>query len=199
MKLILFSNPDNGIIETLEEKILPKDNLTFGYMSADGNNPKPEYTPYWKEFARRNKAKFLYLDNSQKPTKKQLREIYRIDSLLVAGGNVFNLLYNIKKTGYDKIIKNLAKNKDFIYAGFSAGAILATPDIRVASKDNCWQFGYDEDTKNTKDTRALGLVDFEILPHYDPKNDNKKVKNFEKKHKTKLKPLTDLQYLIIKK
>ena len=199
MKLILFSNPDNGTIEGLEKEILPKSNLVFGYMPADGNNPKPEFTPFWKEFAKRNKAGFLYLDNSKKPTKDELEDIRKIDSLFVAGGNVYNLLDNVKKSGYDKIIKGLARNKDFIYSGFSAGAILATSNIRVAAKDNNWSFGYDEDSRNTQDTRALGLVDFEILPHYEPRKDDENIKGFEKRYNTKLKPITDLQHLIVTK
>jgi peptidase E len=200
MKLVLFSSPDKGIIKKLEKEILPTQGLVFGYMPADGNNPKPKYTPFWKEFAKRNKAKFIYINNSKKPTKNEMEGIYKIDSLFIAGGNAFDLLDNTRKAGYDKIIKNsLAQKKNFIYAGFSAGAVLATPDIRVAAKDNNWGFGHDENNAGLKNTKSLGLIDFEILPHYQPSIDNNNIKKFEDRYQTKLKPLTNQDYLIIKK
>jgi len=199
MKLVLFSNPDNGMLEKLEKEILPKPRLMFGYMPADGKNPKSEYTPFWKEFAKRNQARFIYLDNSQKPTKREMEDINNIDSLMITGGNVYELLSNLRRSGYDAVIKKLATNKDFIFSGFSASAIIATPDIRVAGKDNNWSFGYDENNAGVKDTKALGLIDFEILPHFEKGNDDKNIKKFEKRYKTTLKPLADTDYLIIKK
>jgi dipeptidase E len=58
------------------------------------------------------------------------------------------------------VVKDLA-SKGVVYAGGSAGAVLAGPDIEaVAALDD------PAEAPNLKSTKALGLVDFVILPHY---------------------------------
>lgn len=199
MKLVLFSNPNEGIIEKLEKEILPKHGLAFGYMPADGRNPKPQYTPFWRELAKKHNAEFVYIDNSKKPTTEEIKKFLKINSLAVMGGNVFNLLRNIRANGFDKIIKKIAEKEDFIYSGFSAGAIIATPDIRIVGKEHSWAFGYDENEPNITNTIALGFVDFEILPHYDPKIDKEHLKSYEKRYDTKVRAITDREFIIINK
>jgi peptidase E len=197
MKLVLYSKPDNGIIEKLENEIFHEKGTVFGYMPADGNSPKPQYTPFWQDLAKKHNAKFVYIDNSKTPTKADLDKNSEINSLAVMGGNVFNLLHNIRTNGYNKIIRKLAEKEDFIYSGFSAGAIIATPNIRIANKEYCWAFGYDENEPNITDTKALGFVDFEILPHFDPELDRINLCKYKNKFETKVEPLTDSNYKII--
>lgn len=197
MKLILYSNPTNEVLEKLEDEIFPSDfSVVFGYMPADGSDPKPEYTPFWQKLAEKHNAEFIYLDNSKKPSKEELINIIRINSLTITGGNTFALLHNIRNSGFDRIIKNLSKKKNFIYSGFSAGAIIATPNIRIADKNFNCSFGYDENRVGIKDTKALGFVDFEILPHYNPELDKQLVSKFDNKYGSKIKPLTDSEYII---
>lgn len=199
MKLILYSNPDNGVIEKLEEEIFPKGRKNvFGYMQADGNNPKPHYTPFWEEIANRHEAKFINIDSSKKPSAKLLKELSRVNTLTITGGNVFALLNNLRKSGLGKFVIEKCRDKDFVYSGFSAGAIIVTPDIRVARKKHEWGFGYDDNFVDIKDTKALKIVDFEILPHYNPELDKQKIINYVKKYNTILKPISDLEYIIIK-
>lgn len=200
MKLILYSSPDNGVLEKLEIEIFPKNRKTvFGYMPADGKNPKPEYMPFWQDLAKKHDAEFVYIDNSKIPNANELEDIKRVNSLGIMGGNVFALLHNLRQSGLDKIIIRKTKEKDFIYSGFSAGAMIATPDIRLADKEYGWTFGYDENIVGVKDTRALDLVEFEILPHFVPAKDQKKLEKFIKKYNTKVKPLTDLDLLVLNK
>ena len=199
MKLILYSNPINGVLEKLENEMFPKDfDVIFGYMPADGNNPGPEYTPFWKELAKKHNAEFIYIDNSRKPTKDELLNIMRVNSLTITGGNVYALLYNIRGAGFDKVIEKLSRKKNFIYSGFSAGAMIITPDIRIAGKEYDWAFGYDENKVGIKNTKALGFVDFEILPHYNPEIDEPKVNKFRENNRSKIKPLTDSEFIVMK-
>lgn len=199
MKLILFSHPDQSL-DKIADKILPKNRRNiFGYMPADGSDPKPQYTPFWQDFAKKHNADFVYIDNSKRPSEEELKKFQKINSLMVTGGNSFALLKNIKENGYDKLIETLSQNEDFIYSGFSAGAIIMTPDIRIALKENAWGFGYDENLVNLQDTRALGYVDFEILPHYDAKLDFSHLKLYEKKYRTSVRAITDQEFIIIDK
>ncbi|MEK7603420.1 MAG: Type 1 glutamine amidotransferase-like domain-containing protein [Patescibacteria group bacterium] len=83
-----------------------------------------------------------------------------VDCIYVYGGSTFFLLDQVRKSGLDEYIyKNIDK---FVYVGNSAGTILATPTIRVASMDPP-----DENPTNITDLNALHLLDFEIEPHCD--------------------------------
>lgn len=200
MKLILYSNPDNGVLEKLKKEIFPKNKkIVFGYMPADGSDPKQEFTPFWQDLAKKHGAEFLYINNSKKPTKKEREQFEKINSLTITGGNVYALLDNLRNSGYDALISNLAAKDDFIYSGFSAGAMIVTPDIRAAGKEYGWSFGYDENRVGISDTKSLGFIDFEILPHYDQDKDKEKLEEYKKRYNVNIKPITDSEYLILVK
>ena len=110
------------------------------------------------------------------------------------GGNVFTLLHNLRKSGLDKIINNISRTEHFVISGFSAGAIVLTPDVRIAGLK--WNFGSDKNIVKIKDTRGLGLVDFEILPHYDDK-DAAGLKNYSRRYNVEVKPLRNDEFLVV--
>jgi dipeptidase E len=82
----------------------------------------------------------------------------RGDVVLVNGGNTFHLLDQVRKTSFDTwLAQNLATK---VYVGVSAGSILATPSIAVASVD-----GGDKNLAGIEDLSGLSLVPFEVSPH----------------------------------
>jgi dipeptidase E len=184
-------------MDKIEPEIFNKSSgkIVFGYMPADGSDPKPEFNPYWQELANKHNAELVYVDNSKKPSEVELQNISRVNSLSITGGNVFALLHNLRKNGFDKIILELFNKDNFIYSGFSAGAVIVTPDIRIAGCGHGWSFGYDENNVNIKDTRALNLVDFEILPHY-TKADKTNLTKYQEKYSVKVRQIADSEYLI---
>jgi dipeptidase E len=87
--------------------------------------------------------------------KKRLAEV---DVILVSGGNTFHLLDQVRKTGFDIWLKeNLGKK---VYVGISAGSIIVTPTIAIASIDNG-----DINIPGIEDLSGLSLVRFEVSPH----------------------------------
>ncbi|OGZ40373.1 MAG: hypothetical protein A3I20_01960 [Candidatus Portnoybacteria bacterium RIFCSPLOWO2_02_FULL_40_15] len=80
------------------------------------------------------------------------------DVVYVSGGNTFHLLNETRKNGFDKWIKENIESK--IYVGTSAGSILATPTIAIATVEPA-----DTNYAEITDLTALNLVDFEISPH----------------------------------
>lgn len=80
------------------------------------------------------------------------------DIIFVGGGNTFYLLEKAKKSGFLEITRELVSN-GAVYIGSSAGSVLATPNIAYVER-------FDDPTlANLKDSEALGLVSFRILPH----------------------------------
>lgn len=94
----------------------------------------------------------------------ELREkLQHYDVIFVSGGNTYFLLDHVRTSGFDVVTKELV-NKGTIYAGTSAGSILATPTIESARDADDASLAPD-----LKDLSGLSLVDFCIIPHYDRK------------------------------
>ena len=85
-----------------------------------------------------------------------------IHILLITDGNTFALLDKLKRTGLDRAIKNFVKKDNFVLSGFSAGALVLTPNIKVCNLDK-----YDANKVGIEDYAAIGIVDFEVFPVFD--------------------------------
>lgn len=81
-----------------------------------------------------------------------------VELVIIGGGNTFHLLNEARKTGFDAWLKDNLNNK--VYMGTSAGSILMTPYIAIASVDDG-----DENKVGITDLTGLGFVDFEVSPH----------------------------------
>ncbi|MEV5113000.1 Type 1 glutamine amidotransferase-like domain-containing protein [Peribacillus frigoritolerans] len=91
--------------------------------------------------------------------KPELLEKYNV--IFINGGNPFYLLYHMKKSGADLILKDIAKQNTVI-VGVSAGAIILGPNIEVVN-----YFTPQINTVDMQDLTALGLTNKAIFPHYD--------------------------------
>jgi dipeptidase E len=78
------------------------------------------------------------------------------DAVFVGGGNTFRLLNALQRTGLLEVLKRRALD-GMPYVGASAGTNLASPTIRTTN---------DMPIVEPRSLRALGLVPFQINPHY---------------------------------
>jgi len=78
------------------------------------------------------------------------------DAIAVGGGNTWRLLERLQATGLLEVIRERAL-AGVPYFGWSAGAVLAGPTIQTTN---------DMAVVVPRDARGLGLVPFQINPHY---------------------------------
>lgn len=112
-----------------------------------------------------------------------------IDVIWIAGGMVGYLIYWLKRTGFDEKIKELT-NRNTLYIGSSAGCWLCSKNQNVAE----WFIG--EEELNASSYKGLGLIDFEIYPHYEDKL-YQKIKSHWKKGDGKLYLLKDGEVITV--
>src|SRR3990172_6462589 len=77
----------------------------------------------------------------------------KVDGIIVAGGNIFHLLWKIQLSDSTETIKSFVKNGG-VYIGSSAGSMVAGPDI-YASREKKEQVKVSE----IKDFKGLGITE----------------------------------------
>lgn len=112
----------------------------------------------------------------------------KYDIIYIAGGNTFQLLDHIHQgIGIDKLRDALSESQ--LVIGVSAGAIILTPTITVAS-----EIQPDKNTVGISDFRALHLIKYEILPHYSHKLHDESI-GYQKRYSTQLRSFQDDEYI----
>jgi dipeptidase E len=99
--------------------------------------------------------------------KEALREkLAELDGLWVSGGNTFVLRQAMRLSGFDELVGELAKRKDFVYGGYSAACCVLSPTLKgLQIVDDPNNHPYE----GLKETiwEGLGLIDYAFLPHFD--------------------------------
>lgn len=114
--------------------------------------------------------------------------LMQVDVLFVSGGNTFYLLNAVRKSGFDKWLqKNL---QDKVYVGASAGSIIMTPSIEVATIPPA-----DDNFLKLKNLSGLDIVDVEIEPHCD-QNRSSVIKKWAEKYSRHIFAIDDQSALL---
>jgi dipeptidase E len=193
-RILLFSSPTENNIDTLLTLIFPDwiKNKVFAYMPSDGASCPQKYIDEWKRYAQDHNAEFRYIDNSKEEATEEIRKLQGSNILVITGGNTFKLLDNLRKSGLDNAVKELANKDDFVLAGFSAGALVLTPTIQICNLPN-----YDDNLVGIKDLTGLNIVDFEVFPHYEEAKQKDALNEYRVTTKNVVKEITNDNYLVI--
>lgn len=103
------------------------------------------------------KLRIIHLE--EKTSKDLEKDFEGVDIIFVAGGNTFYLLQEARKSGFCDLVWRLVK-QGVIYAGASAGAVLAGPTVEpVKYLDSI------KEAPELEDYTGLGLVEYVVIPH----------------------------------
>lgn len=195
-RFFLFSLPNEAVMDDFCKEVFYKVSGVFGYMPADGGDKlkNEEYIPFWKSICEEYGWEFLLLDNS---SSKDVSKIESCDSIFITGGNTFKLLYNLRENGFDKKLEDvfMDKDRDLVLAGFSAGAVIFTPSIRVAGMD--WSFGPDVNEVGLENLIGLSFVNFEVVPHYNEKLDTRMLNDLRLLSENEIVEISDNSFLTV--
>lgn len=193
-RLILFSNP-NLVIDKIKTYLFPEElkNKKMAYMPADGIF-KQKYYEYWKELAISNNCEFIYINNVSLKPEEEIEKLNDCNILLVTGGKLTLCAQNLRKSGLDKALLNFLNKDQYVYAGYSAGAMILTPSIELAERGL-----FKEGLIDLNDLSGLNVLEYEILPHYDPDKDDTFLNEYRKTSKNEIKTLKDDEFILIDK
>ncbi|MDQ5951624.1 MAG: dipeptidase [Patescibacteria group bacterium] len=124
------------------------------------------------------------------PQDNWIKILIQADIFYVEGGNTFYLLDKLRSSGLDKSLPRIIQNK--IYVGVSAGSIVATPTIAIATVEPS-----DPNTVKMTDFTGLHIVDFEVSPHTPDSVPLKNVEKYAKKANNKIHAFDDQSALLV--
>jgi len=193
-KYLLFSEPQSNILNKMIPELFIRPNMKIAYMPSDGANANnPKYETFWKSYIQSNSATMIPINNSLRAidAENEAQKLKNSDALILTGGNTFQFLHHLSESGLDKVIIDYVK-KDKIIAGFSAGAMILSPTIKIAKLR-----GLDKNLVRIKGLSGLNLIDFEIYPHYEESRHKLIVDEYEQKTGRTVRRLTNEDLIIV--
>lgn len=187
-KFILFSEPQEEVLQKLKSELFVKDGMIVAYMLSDGSHPNnAKYEKIWQDYIVSNGAKAVKINNSLRgnDAENEVNKMKNVDAIILTGGNTFKFLHHLKESGLDKAVIELAQSGKII-VGFSAGAIILSPTIEIAELPTL-----DDNIVGISDLSGLGLIDFDIYPHYEETQHKQIVDEYEQRTGRTVKRLTN--------
>jgi len=178
MRLLLTSDGLTSV--KIREEVLKlldkpaKDNLVLIMYTTKSKKYKKYLSKIKKQLVSLGiKPKNIYYANiSRNISAKKFKDF---DVLFSCGGNTFYILGRVRKTGFDKFIKNFVKSGK-LYIGVSAGSIIIHKTIEIAG----WSKEGDINEIKLKNLRGLNMIRIAIFPHFH-KSLAKEISSFKKK------------------
>lgn len=93
------------------------------------------------------------------------KELGRFGLIWAVGGNAFVLRRAMRQSGFDQLAPDRISDGSLVYAGYSAGCVVATPTlegIELVDDPGIVPEGYNSEVI----WDGLSLVDYSIAPHY---------------------------------
>lgn len=192
-KFILFSEPQEEVLQKLKSELFVKDGMIVAYMLSDGSHPNnAKYEKFWQDYIVSNGAKAVKINNSLRSNdaENEAEKIKNSNAIILTGGNTFKFLHHLKESGLDKVIIEFAKSGKTI-VGFSAGAIILSPTIEIAELPTL-----DDNLVGITELTGLRLIDFDVYPHYEESKHQAIVDEYEKRTGRQVKRLTNEDLIV---
>ena len=193
-RLILFSLLTEQVKQAIMPLMFPKEfeQKVFAYMPSEGvlrNKKYESFTHEWQALAYQYEAQFLLIDNAKEDATEEITKLSSANILLITGGNPCILLRNLRKSGMNKVIVNLAHKEQCVLAGYSAGAMIFSPTIQMAAEDDNIGVGL-------TNFDAFNFVNYEIFPHYSEET-QATFEQYKQVAQHIVKPLRDNEYVLV--
>ena len=159
MRILLFSNSTNAGEEYLSYTIPYIQEFTQGKKYEAVFIPYAGVTIGWDEYSEMVASKLELIGIRVNPIHKSsdpVKAISNAEMIIIGGGNTFNLLKTLEDNCLLKIIREKVIS-GVPYMGWSAGSNMSCPSIRTTN---------DMPIVEPKSFDALGLIPFQINPHY---------------------------------
>lgn len=196
-KLVMYSkmnpeiNPLN--IKRINSRLLEminKTNPQVGYITSETEENYEYFTKAKRYYEYMGIKNVIYFDLDHEYNDKNEKNLFNSDVIHLAGGNTYKFLSLLK---YRNMIDKSRAYADIggILVGVSAGGLIMAENIKSA------QFG-DENKIGLNDLDSLGLINFQITPHWNIFNNYiDELKNYSRNNKTTIYTVSDGEGIVV--
>ncbi|GIM27928.1 hypothetical protein CPJCM30710_05940 [Clostridium polyendosporum] len=161
MKLFLLSKLNSHREDSVNKLLLStigKKGAQVGYISFNSDSMRKVFNSNMFFYRGLGLSNILYFDLEEEFNSTITDNILNCDAIYLCSDDTNKLLYLLKKRNMNKILKRYV-SQGGILVGVSAGGILMTEDIAIASL-------IVGEEPPVKDATFLSLVDFTFIPHW---------------------------------
>lgn len=165
MKLVFYSGGDEKDNQHLDRsfvELIGKKNPVVTFIPSSSYLSEQEFRTFVRHYSRYRITRFIHFPVDVPFDRIILQEVLRSDAIHLAGGNTFYFLNALRKAKLLPQLRTFA-SRGGVLTGLSAGAIMMTEDIGMASYP---EFDRDENIVGLSNLSAMGLVDFLFFPHF---------------------------------
>ncbi|MBM6617977.1 Type 1 glutamine amidotransferase-like domain-containing protein [Bacillus suaedaesalsae] len=157
--LVLLSElTRNKKIEDKLESLFSGKTFKLGYIPSRSDKTRKYFDNAQDFFKNVGVDELLYFDVDEEFDESLIKDLKMCDGIYLSGGNTFYFLKKLRESNMLCLIREFVKEGK-ILMGVSAGSILMSKTIDMAHL-------LDDNLVDLKDLTSLGLVDFEVLPHW---------------------------------
>jgi len=165
MKLVFYSGGDDKDNISLDKalfEMVQKKNPVMTLIPSSSYLSEVEFREFVRHYSKYKVTRFIHFNVDVPFDQTLFKEVMKSDIIHLAGGNTF---YFLKYLRQSKMLPQLKAfvDRGGILTGLSAGAIIMTSDITMASQPD---FDRDENTVHLQNMKSMNLVDFHFFPHF---------------------------------
>lgn len=164
LRLALYSDQviaENSVIDERVLRLIGVSRPRIGYVSSSPDPDRVYFDEKHAYYANLGAELTSYIDSETTDLDGALQILLSCDAIQLTGGNTFSFLRWLKARRVLPVLCGYAK-RGGVLIGTSAGAILMTPAITIATLSG------DMPDSIVVDETAMALVGFHFWPHYIP-------------------------------
>lgn len=195
-KIVIYSKTRPNInlndMNRMNKKFLEMINkhAVIGYVASETDFSRKYFTKTEGFYNELGIKSVLYFDLEEEYRKENEKWLFECDVIHLSSGNTYSFLERLKRRNMIGKLRKYSR-RGGILVGVSAGAHILSTNIY------CAQYG-DENEVDLDNLNALGLVDFQVIPHWNKKISKlKDIKNYSEKSYIQIYTLEDGQGIII--
>ena len=155
----MMSPLDEDLRQVLAREILKRGTKVAYVSSSPQDGDRPYYQSTIADYAAISSELVVdYFDLSDAFTDQALATLTDYAAIYLSGGNTFTFMDSARTRGLKTILEQYLANGG-VLIGASAGSIMCTPSIEIASDADANEVGMTDFT-------GFGFVDFEFQPHF---------------------------------
>jgi dipeptidase E len=161
-KLVLYSDqvPSAAAVDQALAALFDAPTPTVGYIPSSPDPQRVYYAQRQAYYAPLGLTLSTYFALGDAYDPSLLPALWACDAIHLSGGNTYAFLHRLRQRHMLDPLRRYAA-RGGVLIGVSAGAILLTPDVTTAALCG------DRPLAGEDDLRALGLVAFAFVPHFD--------------------------------